>query len=190
MDSNGVRDLDIVCSNGTATMTLYISGEAQTPITKTYTEVYAYSGDAGSYVMKKSDEAAYMAADSEFLGFGTTAIGGSDVAAMRVEGNIEDGATATVIASTVAGTTASDVTINSTPLDNYHGYAFTSASFDITANGNDYPAVYSYVVVPAQVTLEKSWHLDTTEIAMFGVISILGIIMLVVVAANAIRVKY
>ena len=183
-------DVIVTCENGTATLKQYSGDTVTNTQTVAYTEIYAISGDSGSYVMKKSTETAYMAGNTEFIGLGQTGMGETGRAVLKVSGNVDDGATVDVIASTPAGATVSDIEVNVTSLTDYIGFALSTITFTLAVEGTDYPATYSYFIVPAKVTLELSQHMDATQIAMFGVISILGIVALVVVAANGIRNKY
>lgn len=178
------QTVTVTCSNGSATIT-----KGATTQTMDYTELYVISGDEGKYVMKNATESVYMAANTEFTALGTTAIG-EGKAVLKIVGDVGNGATVEVIASNPVGATISDIEVNATALTDYRGYSLTTVTFTITADEVDYPATYSYFIVPASVTLELSQHMDATQIAMFGVISILGIVALVVVAANGIRNKY
>lgn len=168
-------------SGGTATMTV-----GSTSQTADYTEIYVISGDDGDYVMKYSDDTAYMGAETEFCGVGVTALGDA-TSVIRVEGTIEDGATVTVIAATTTDTpTISNVVVNATEIDGYDGYELSSITFTISADGEDYDATYSYFIVPSEVSLEKSEHMGTTEIALISVIPIMVILAVLMVAVRGI----
>ena len=130
----------------------------------------------------------YLHEDSEILADGQSGISSGNATVFRIEGSIKDGFTVTPVNS---GVTVDDVVCNYEAVDGYIDlYKVDSITFKTTYNAEERLQTYSSYIVPAEVTAEKSWHLDTTEIAMFGVISLLGIIMLIVIAANAIRAKY
>ena len=155
--------------------------------------------NSGDYalVMKKADIPAHLNGESTIRFIGVSVTSGPNGIALYGIGSLDDGMTLSTI---YTNTTVSDVSYTNLEafdeaVDGYLNlYSLDKYTFTINYTDNGTPktfdATYSYFLVPAEVTAEKSWHLDTTEIAMFGVISILGIIMLVVIAANAIRNKY
>lgn len=181
--SNSSADLEVVCSNGTATVTSYSGGEVNTTKTVSYTTLYVISDDNSPYVMKKSTESAYMNKDSIFVGLGTTGVGSSEVVLCRVDGTIDDGATVTVIASSNSDVTLKEgsVVVNATELSNGHiGYALSTIQFDVTKSDVDTAVTYSYYVVPATVDLERSVHVDgpTGDIlAVIPILMVLGIVI-------------
>lgn len=150
------QTVTVTCSNGSATIT-----KGATTQTMDYTELYVISGDEGKYVMKNATESVYMAANTEFTALGTTAIG-EGRAVLKIVGDVGNGATVEVIASNPVGATISDIEVNATALTDYRGYSLTTVTFTITADEVDYPATYSYFIVPSEVTLERSFHMDST----------------------------
>lgn len=167
----------VTCSNGTATIT-----KGTTTQTATYTELYVISGDEGEYIMKNATESVTVAGDTEFIGLGTTMLG-TGKAVLKVTGNVEDGAEVTVIGSTPSGATVSDIEVSATPLTNYVGFALTLITFTISVEDTDYPATYSYFIVPAEVTLELAVHPDSATNALLSAIPIIvmiGIVLAVV----------
>ena len=178
------KDITIVCSEGTATGTLYTSGVADTPKTVSYTELYVISTDGQYYIMKDSDVSATMLKDSEFVGIGQTFLSGG-AAVIKVAGTIEDGATVTIIGATVTASVDSDtISVNATPKNGYVDcYDLTSITFDVTTSGGTTHATYNYFIVPASVTAELSQHLDSSSIEILSIVPLLitvGIIMAVV----------
>ena len=176
-------DVVVTCENGTATLKQYTGDTVTNTQTVGYTEIYAISDDSGSYVMKKSTETAYMAEDTEFIGLGSTGMGETGRAVLKVSGSVEDGATVEVIASTPAGATVSDIEVNVTSLTDYIGFALSTITFTLTVDNTDYPATYSYFIVPATVTLEKAIHADDNTasiISMLPFILIMGIVLMFV----------
>ena len=161
--------------------------------TVTYTDAYIIDDkNTGDYVMKKATTPAYMLEDTEYYGLGVTNVTGGYYV-LKVTGTVDD-ADVSIIAvdpDTFEDPAISDITVSATAVNGYEGlYSFDKVTFTATGNAQTNAITYSYVIVPASVTAELSQHLDATQIAMFGVISLLGIIMLVVVAANGIKNKY
>lgn len=176
----------------TATITLN-SGTASfqkndsTVVTQSYTSVFL-PDDKGEFTLKKGTEPAYMNKDSLIYSTGrTSATFGQNAFAININlsGNIENGATATILAP--SGFTASEVTIASTEVDGYIDlYEFDKATFDITQDSTSITAgaVYSQVIVPYQVTAELSQHLDASEIGLLAVIPVLMIVAFLVFAVR------
>lgn len=157
-----------------------------TPITRTATlsgDSYYLAGDSGDYteVMKDGNTPAYVNKDSIVHLIGTTTpvrVGTYGI------GSIEDGLTMSTLYK--AGTITSDVTY-STPVATYtevagyedlyllDHYDFTISYDDTTEN-----AVYSYFIIPAEVTAEKSVHADAGTIQILEVIPLLITVGLIV----------
>lgn len=177
-------DLQVVCSAGTATGTVLNNGAVSSTQTVSYTELYVLSGDTGDYVTKKSTDKVYMAADSEFLGLGSTAIGSSGSCICRVEGSIEDDASVTVIAASTGLTLtvkSGSIAITDTALTKNIGYQLSKIDFTLVdGSSNEYNVTYSYFIVPSEVTLEKTEHLTGNEIALLAAIPALVIIALLI----------
>lgn len=143
----------------------------------------------------------YILGNSELIACGYTSVNvkaaeGDDPAVttnavISFTGTVNDGVEITVFDSNYTFT-VENVVINATAHNGYKNlYDFTSVEFDVISEYDQTThCTYSVLAVPASVTAELSNHLNATEIAMFGVISILGIVALVVVAANGIRNKY
>lgn len=157
----------------------------------------------GDYIMSDyTNTNMYVNGDTVLYGTGATSITGTNFIC-HVEGSVNGGATFTIMdaynSPTITDVVISNAQVNYTPVDGYKDlYQVTSMTCDISCNstsGGETTActgtiTYSSIVAPYKVTAELSQHLDATQIAMFGVISILGIVALVVVAANGIRNKY
>lgn len=150
----------------------------------------------GDLMLKYSNESAYVKGDSEVYLCGTTFVTGSgtnDFVGVFGYGTIDDGLTMSSFYGNTSPNTVSfgDVTATYSAVSGYDDlYKLDKFEFPLTQNSATVTAIYSYFVVPSEVTAEKTNHMDATQIAMFGVISILGIVALVVVAANGIRNKY
>ena len=149
--------------------------------------------DSGSYVMKTRESGAYVKDESSIiLLMGITRTYGTNDVSLFASGTVEDGLTYNLY----RGVATYPATIESTTFDatentTYKGVSqLTKITIVVEQNSAEYNFVYSYFLVPYQVTAELSQHMTTTEIAIFGVVSLMGIIILVVVAANGIRSKY
>ena len=175
--SNSTTDFEIVCSDGTATINAIGTGGTQTK-TATYTNLYIVSDNDAPFVMKKSDVSAYMGKDTPFVALGSSAVGTSQSAICRIDGTIAGGATVDVIASTNDDTTlvADSVVINTTELSDNVGYQLSTIQFQLTNTSGDTDVTYSYYVVPAEVTIEKSEHLSDGQNQLLAVIPMLVIV--------------
>ena len=164
--------LTITLSGGTITAT-----DGVTTKTNTYTEYLCITSDVNaSYVMKKATDSVYLKGDSEIIAYGVTSS-----YAFKIVGNVTDGVTI----SQIRGTTVEidNETVNATADDSHIGlYKFTSVTFTY----GDATATYNTVVVPKEVTAEKSEHLTDGQISLLGVIPVLVIVALLVVAVGAV----
>lgn len=178
-------DLTMEYSDGVLT----ISNTASTPVTRSITTDDFYSiANEGDYVMKKSDVAAYMTSpDSLIYGAGRTGFNNS-IICTTVSGTIDE-----VSVSIWRGdATASNIQINKTEVSGYEDlYKFDSVSFVATSTSDStvsQTVTYSYVVVPAEVTAERSVHFTDSENAILGIVPVMLIIaLLVAIVALVIR---
>ncbi len=190
--SSSSADLEVVCSNGTATVTSSSNGEVTQTKTATYTTLYVISDNDAPYVMKKSTESAYMNKDSMFVGLGTTGVGTNEVVLCRIDGTIDDGATVTVIASSNSDVTLKEgsIVVNATELSNGHiGYSLSNIQFDVTKSDEDTHVTYSYFVVPYEVPLEKSIHADASTILLFQTIPVFIVLGMIVAVVGVLYMK-
>ena len=196
-DINGDK-LTITVSNGT----LNFETNGSTPLTKEYTNLgedgYIINGEGtGAYaVMKKSTVPAHVLKDSEIRLIGVSVKSGPTGIAIYGAGTIEGGITlSTIYAATGSTVTYSEPVVTDAAINGYEDlYKLEKYQFTITySNGQDvatYDVTYSYFIVPAAVTAEKTQHMDASQIAIFGVVGLLGIVLLVTIAASAVRSKY
>lgn len=181
-DSDAVT---ISLSNGTATFTK----EGSQAVTKTYENVFIPDID-GQYVLKNPTESVYLKSDSPIYSTGRYSLtfGATGYALnLHVEGNINDGAEASVIAPT--GFTVSNVAIDKSDVAGYIDlYSFNKVTFDITQDNTDITKGLNYtqVIVPYEVTAELSNHLSNAEISLIKTIPVMVIIALVITAVGAI----
>lgn len=179
--------MTFVATSGTGVVT----NTAATPATQTVSYTFIYVIDPnGTYVMKESTEAAHLNGDSEIYAIGRTTGDGIN-AKIKITGNIDDGFTATVIGSSNYTTSniVADYSEDSSHIDLYD---LKNISLTITNTGTSQSitAVYSYFIVPAEVTAERSVHLSDNENAILLVIPALLIIAIIIgILAYAIRMR-
>ena len=178
-------DMTVTASEGTVTITT----NAEPAVTKTayYTFLYVVS-ENGAYVMKNTNEAAYVHKDSEIYGIGRSTVTGGYVK-IKITGSIDDGFTASEVGSSAY--TFGDITVNYTTESEYIDlYRLSSLQFAVTdSSENTSNLTYSYFIVPASVTSELTNHLSNGEIAILNALPILIIVALVVMAAGALYLK-
>ena len=193
VSETGTNEGDVTITAENGTFTAIVEKSETTTATTTFTEAYGIVAK-GNYVMKAPTQSAYMLDESPIFAMGVTTIGGIWYNMFQIVGNIKDGVTITQENPDPATYTISNEEIHYTPVSSGVGLnTLSSITFTATQIADSSivaDCTYNYFIVPATVTAELSQHMDATQIAMFGVISILGIVALVVVAANGIRNKY
>lgn len=180
--------LTISVSGGSLTAT--IADEGATPTTKTISVTEGYGIVAnGSYVMKASNQTAYMLADSPIVAMGLTTLDGVWSNTFQITGNVE-GVEVTQIIPHPATYTISNVEVNAESSASYIDlYELQSITFDATLISDTtkvHACTYNYFIVPAEVTAELSEHLTPGLIALMGAIPVLVIVALLVVAVGVV----
>ena len=186
-------DFSVTLSGGTLTLMNTAETSPFTASGDAPDKLYAITNNTGEYVLKKATTPAYMLGDSSLIVL--CGVTDSPVAtpAIYADGTINGGLNYTLFRPSGQVDTAvfSNETITAADVNGYTGLkSLEKIEFDVTLTEGTVEPTYTYFIVPASVTAEKTQHMDATQIAMFGVISILGIVALVVVAANGIRNKY
>lgn len=199
-----VTDFTLTCSAGAYNLTATVGG-SETTTNGTYTTMY-YPTNNGAYTMKYSDSPAYVFEDSEIIAFGLTNINGSDGVSTRsnvgysLTGSIADGITITNWrVNSLSGDTLTHSTpvINKTDSDRWVDvYDLNKITFTTTATGED-PAdtadtsvIYSYFLVPTEITGDRINHFTDGQNALFWAIPIMIIAALLVgVVALVIRTR-
>ena len=195
--SGGVSSLSsmtLTCQSGSFTL----SGNSGA-ITKsgTYTDLYIPDNE-GYYIMKDKNKPAHMLEDSEFVGFGLTAMvspanpEGNKITpglGLSVTGSIEDGATVTPWRGVSAyNSSYSDETVNYVQSTTWNDvYDLSSITFTATLTSTsddtvtaDTPVTYSYFLVPYEIIGTKIIHPDASTTALLNIIPLLvvmGIIL-------------
>lgn len=149
----------------------------------------------GPLTLKKSDESAYILGESDIYLCGTTAVTGSgtdDVVGVFGYGSLDDGLTLSSFYGNTDPNAVSFGEVEAT-YEAVAGYEdlfkIEKFEFPITQNEATVSAVYSYFVVPTEVTAELSQHLTSGQNALLGAIPILVIVSLVLAAVGMIYVS-
>ena len=176
----------ITLSNGTASFAKGENPAVSTSFTKAF-----IPDNEGDYVLKFSDKDVYLNGDSLIYSTGrsTLTLGESENLLIHMDGNIDDGVTATVL--NPSDYVVSNIVIHKTVDSSYIDlYKFSNVTFDITdTDSNTATATYGQVIVPYKVTAELSQHFDPAEIALLNALPILIIVGLVMVGVGAIAVR-
>lgn len=172
---NDGTDMTVTYSDGVMTVS---NGTTTREITTNY--FYSIASE-GPYVMKKANTPVYMNEDSIIYGAGRTSVG-TDIVGTLVSGTLDD----VDITIWRGSATARDVTINKSVVNGYNDlYKFDSVVFVVDDTLEDNPTTtqtitYSYVVVPASVTAEKSIHPDSTLSTIINLLPFIAVIGLFV----------
>ena len=179
----GSTDLHVEAASGSVTVT----PSAGAVRTNTYTYLFCIADD-GEYVMKEKDSIAYVHEDSRIYGMGLTTILSQSVY-LKFDGTIDD-PNAEVFRYSADPVTVSNTVVNAVANDSYNDlYELSSLTITVTDGTNTGDLIYSYFIVPAEVTAEKAVHLTDGMNAVLNVIPILIIIavLLGVVAVLILR---
>lgn len=141
----------------------------------------------GAYIMTNGTDKPIIEGDSSIIiGHGLTMVNANNTP-FYIYGTVDNGVTV----NTSPTVTVSNIAVNA---PEYSGlvdcYTLNNITFTATAGENTVEATYDRVIVPYQITADVSHPLDDGQIAIFGVISLLGIVLLVTIAASAVRSKY
>lgn len=139
--------------------------------------VVNYSGEfrgiakTGNYVMTSTGGFVVSDTDTIIIGNGTTGVT-HWYDAFYIIGTVEN-----IEVYTNDSITVSNVNVNSTPIKDYNGSTVSSITFTATDGNNTVDAVYNRVIVPVEVTINK------TVPASPAVISILSVLPLILICA-------
>lgn len=176
-----------VLSSGTLTYTTH----NETTRTGSYSSAYIPSSN-GAYVMKYADKSAYIQPDSLLYGYGITRTSnpvdsGSPGYGLIVSGNMDDGITVSKWRGS-DNIVFSDITINATESKNYvDTYEFSSITFNGTVTTTveeetvtgDNEITYSYILVPYEITAERTVQMDGSTATVIDLIPLIAVIGLV-----------
>lgn len=194
--TNTATAYTLTFTEGAYTLKYTVSGTEQTQ-TGTYDAVYYPSND-GTYVMKKMDSSAHVFADTEIYAFGLTSIYGSDGVTGRpnvgyaLSGTIEDGFT---VSNWRVNSLAGDTLTHSDPVADYTESTkwvdvldLSKITFTTTAtqddNSFDNEVIYSYFLVPAEITADRLDPMPASQSAILMVIPILIVLGILLMAVG------
>lgn len=184
--TTGSLTVDNTTNAGYLTFTLVKDDAA--PVVKTFAigETYGIS-TKGDFVMKSSNQVAYLNGDSPVLAMGLTTFNGDYATGFYINGNPDDGFEVTNYFPSPATANVSDVTSDLSEVSNFKDlYTLKEIKFNLSAvsdptiTGN---ATYSYFIVPAEITAEKAAHLTDNQNAIMLAIPILVVIALLIAVA-------
>lgn len=178
----------ILGSNNTDGITITVnSGTITTPLNSyTYTGEFRGIDPNGKYVMTNGQPFTVNETDTIIVGNGTTLVTvWYDLFYMF--GTAED-----MEVTSNDTITISNIQVNSTPLTNYvGGVSVESITFSATDGTNSANATYNRVIVPEEVTLEKSIHPDTTLATVINLLPLIaGVGLLMFLVAEFLYIRY
>lgn len=176
--------------SGTVTATAINSSDVSATYTTTYTEMWIYSPTPTDYIMKKSNVGAYMHEDSEYVAMGITSVTAWNTG-IKIVGNLDD-FTATIIYPPNLTTTVTNKEIVKTQTTGYLNlYSLDKLTFTINDGTTTVDATYSYFIVPATVTAEKSVHPDDALSSVIDLLPLIaGIGLMIILVAEFLYTRY
>ena len=187
------KSITVTISAGSLTFAGVTTNDNTYSKTITFTEGYVINPDNTGeygYITKTPTAKAYVNGDTEIFGIGYSTVGGTWQNVFSISGTIDDGITVSLISTSLGDdpTISNEQTVYETVSGYKDLYQFEKETFTATYNGTDTPLTYSYVIVPAEVTAEKSIHLTDSENAILLVIPALLIVAIIIgVLAVAMR---
>lgn len=183
-------DMTVIVSAGSITIT---TNAAESPLNITNVlpdKAYAIIKD-GDYTMKKAGSDAYVLKDSSIMVIcGLTESSGVS-AAVYGEGTVEDGMDYVLFRPAADSDTAvfSNESISYTDVEDHVGLAkVSSINFSVTVTAGTVSPIYTYFIVPYEVTAERAVHFTDGQNAIFAAIPVLIILaVLLGVVALVIR---
>lgn len=190
--------------SGNATSLTATAGELTVALSGTAIATYtvdlpAYGADkSGDYIMTDGAGYNYVLGESVIYGTGQSAVDGVNIV-VHVEGNVKDGVTFTASAihngTAISDVVITDETVNATAVDGYNDlYNFESCTATISFNtisgdittAHTGTVTYNRVVVPYEVTAERTVHFTDGQNALFNTIPvfiILGLLLAIIALA-------
>ncbi len=154
--------------------------DGSTSATSSFDVAFITAND-GDYVMKNPGDDVYLVSDSEIYGFGRSWLSASSSNAnFNVFGTPEEMSVTSYGYGAVSE--ISNITINSTDVNGYKDLIrFRSVSFSAGPEGGAAsPVTFSQVIVPVEVSAEKSVHFTDNQNAIFAAIPIMVIVALLI----------
>ena len=183
IESTSIASCDLVATNGSVTGSYVILGNTTT-VNWTTTTFYGAVPTTADYITTDPNATTYVKSDTEVVGFGVSAVDGQ-YPIFHITGDMSS----VTVTSPDTGVTIENVQINKTEVSGHEDlYTFQSITFDATKGGTTSQVTYNRVIVPTEVTAERSVHLTDSENAILLVIPALLIIAIIIgVLAVAMR---
>lgn len=173
-----------ICDSTDAVQTTVTMNNGTLTVSKNGVDTtYSYTQDSfrgiaktGEYVMTKSTVPTKVNSDTTIIiGNGATQVS-NWYDRFYIVGTVED-----MTVTPPEGITVSNVVVNSTPVSGYKDLVeFSSIQFTASDGVNTVNATYNRVIVPTEITAEKSVHLSGNEIALLSAIPALIIVALLI----------
>lgn len=163
---------------------VYVDGSLVNTVTSSG---YAIVKD-GSFVMKSSNQVAYMRGDSPIYAMGLSTVAGTPVAWANIiylHGSISEGVEVKCV--NLPAATISNVVVTSEAVSGYDDlFKLSSVSFDFTYNDSTTPLIYDFFIVPENVSVPIDGAMSGTQSTLFGVVPLLLLIVVVMMAVRMI----
>lgn len=169
-------------------MTITISAGTITSTNGSYTDTFTYTDDLflisddGKYIMKNMADKVYVKSDSDIHAYGRTYLGDgiNTQCNFNINGNLDDGFTIEPWGTNTTLTVSNEI-VTDEKVNGYIGlYKFTNVSFTVSdTSEHSTTATYGQVIVPYEVTAEKTAHPDGPLSVMLNVLPLLAIAGLV-----------
>lgn len=173
------KSMTLTISNGSFTWVTTNSDDTTATYTSDFNVAYCINpSGTGDYVMKTPTAKSYVLGDSTIYGMGNSTINGVWQNVILVAGSVDDDITATVVSSRLdTDPVLSNVQIFADSVSGYNDlYKFEKVTMTATENSINTTLTYSYVIVPAEVTAERSVHLTDAMNVILNVIPLLIIV--------------
>lgn len=196
-DTLGANTVIGAAVNSSTDLTITASSDTITITNGTDTKTYDMSAGMivssdGPYVMKNYNTDVYMNGDSEFY------VAGYTYRALEVqytnfvgifEGTIDDGVDP--ISYVPSTYTLSDPTMVYTngPSGYKNFYKFTGFTMGITDGENSGTLTYTQIIVPSEISAEKSIHADASTILLFQTIPVFIVLGMIVAVVGVLYMK-
>lgn len=189
--NGSVVSCNLTIANGSVTGS-YVNTDSQTvTINQAYTSYWLATSNEQAEIMKDYTGSAYVLGDDSILGRGLTRLmtgANTDVwVYLQINASVDDGVTV----APVEDFTFSDLKVNTTEVNGYEDlYEFQSITFTATHtdSGTTTNVTYSAVIIPSEVTAERSVHPEgATKVLMDLLPVLIGAGLLLGVAGYVIK---
>lgn len=190
---HNTRSTTITFSGGVATSVVNVWNESTqtedvSTRTSTYEDLWIYSPTATDYVMKKTNETAYINNDSQFLAVGVTELGVWNTV-IKITGTI-DSYTPVIMYPPETPTTVTNKAVVAEAVNGYDNlYQLDKLTFTISDSTTSADAIYSYFIVPAEVDGHIEKTLTSGQISILKAIPVMIIIGVLMMVLGVVRTK-